>query len=61
MQEGIVMSKGSISLLALVAVVFAAVIEKIRATVKAQVPQGYQDPSGFHFGPPGPEDEANWH
>jgi hypothetical protein len=54
MQEGIVMSKSSISLLAMVALVFAAIAAKVRATVQAQAPEGYQDESGFHFGPPAP-------
>jgi len=56
MQEGIVMSKASVSLLAMVALVFAAIAEKIRATVQAQAPEGYQDASGFHFGSKGAKD-----
>jgi hypothetical protein len=56
MQEGIVMSKTSISLLAMVALVFAAIVAKVRTTAKAQVPEGYEDESGFHFGSPNGKD-----
>jgi hypothetical protein len=33
--------------------VIAAIAAKLSATVVAQVPEGYEDDSGFHFGTPG--------
>lgn len=32
--------------------IIAAIGAKIRATIDAQVPEGYEDDKGFHFGPP---------
>jgi hypothetical protein len=34
----------------LVTALFAAIIAKVRAAVDRQVPVGYQDEDGFHFG-----------
>jgi hypothetical protein len=34
----------------LVTALFAAIIAKVRAAVDRQVPLGYQDEHGFHFG-----------
>jgi len=46
------MNKASVPFFALVMLVIAAIAAKIRATVKAQVPEGYEDETGFHFGTP---------
>ena len=43
-------SEASVSLLAMATLVIAAVAAKIRATAEAQVPEGYEDDGGFHFG-----------
>jgi hypothetical protein len=43
-------NKASVSLLAMAALVMAAIAAKIRASVEAQVPEGYEDATGFHFG-----------
>jgi hypothetical protein len=40
------------SLLAMTTMVVGALAGKLRATVDAEVPQGYEDESGFHFGTP---------
>ncbi|HEY3864207.1 MAG TPA: hypothetical protein VGO59_20240 [Verrucomicrobiae bacterium] len=45
-------NKASVSLLAMATIVIAAIAAKIRATAKAQAPEGYEDASGFHFGSP---------
>ena len=45
-------NKESLSLLALMTLVFAAIMAKVRATVAAQAPEGYEDENGFHFGSP---------
>jgi len=45
-------NKASISLLAMATLVIAAIAAKIRATAEAQVPEGYEDATGFHFGSP---------
>lgn len=45
-------NKASVSLLAIAALVIAAIAAKVRATVDAQAPVGYEDESGFHFGNP---------
>ena len=45
-------NKASLPLLAMVALVMAAIAAKVRATVAAQAPEGYEDASGFHFGAP---------
>ncbi len=33
-------------------VIIAAIAAKVRATINAQVPEGYEDETGFHFGHP---------
>ncbi len=43
-------NKASVSLLAMATLVIAAIAAKIRATAEAQVPEGYEDATGFHFG-----------
>jgi hypothetical protein len=43
-------NKASVSFLALATLVIAAIAAKIRATAEAQVPEGYEDATGFHFG-----------
>jgi hypothetical protein len=43
-------NKASVSLLAMATLIIAAVAAKIRATAEAQVPEGYEDATGFHFG-----------
>jgi hypothetical protein len=43
-------NKESVSILAIAALVIAAVAAKVRATVEAQAPVGYEDEAGFHFG-----------
>lgn len=45
-------NKTSVSLLAMAALVIAAIAAKVRASVDAQAPEGYEDESGFHFGSP---------
>jgi hypothetical protein len=42
-------NKASVSVLALAALVIAAIAAKIRASVEAQAPVGYEDETGFHF------------
>jgi hypothetical protein len=42
----------TIWLLAIAAIVFGAIATKVRATINAQAPEGYEDESGFHFGAP---------
>jgi len=46
------MNKASVPFLALAMLLIAAIAAKIRATVNAQVPEGYEDETGFHFGTP---------
>jgi hypothetical protein len=43
-------NKESASLLAIAALIIAAVAAKVRATIEAQAPVGYEDEAGFHFG-----------
>ena len=45
-------NKESLSLLAAMALLIAAIATKLRPTVDEQVPEGYEDASGFHFGSP---------
>ena len=45
-------NKASVPFLTVAMVIIAAVAAKIRATVDAQVPEGYEDETGFHFGHP---------
>lgn len=46
------MNKATVSLLTIATLVIAAVAAKLRATINAQAPEGYEDESGFHFGTP---------
>jgi hypothetical protein len=46
------MNKASVPFFALALLVIAAVAAKIRAAIDAQVPEGYEDETGFHFGSP---------
>lgn len=50
------MNKASVPLLAMATLVIAAIAAKIRATAEAQVPVGYENATGFHFGQPGGEE-----
>jgi hypothetical protein len=45
-------NKASVSLLAIAALVIGAIAAKVRATIEAQAPEGYEDDGGFHFGSP---------
>ena len=45
-------NKASVPFLAIVMVILAAIAAKVRATINAQVPEGYEDETGFHFGTP---------
>jgi hypothetical protein len=45
-------NKASVPFLALAMLVIAAIAAKIRASINAQVPEGYEDETGFHFGTP---------
>jgi len=51
-------NKASVSLLALAALLLAAIAAKVRASIEAQAPEGYEDATGFHFGSPNFEDSA---
>jgi hypothetical protein len=42
-------NKASVSLLAMATLVIAAIAAKVRATIEAQAPLGYEDESGFHY------------
>jgi hypothetical protein len=44
--------KPSVSLLALTTLVIAVTAAKIRAAAEAQVPEGYEDATGFHYSHP---------
>jgi len=44
--------RATFSPLAMASIVIGTIAAKVRATVEAQVPQGYEDESGFHFGSP---------
>ena len=43
-------NKVSFSLLAMLTVAAAAIMAKVRATAETQIPEGYEDENGFHFG-----------
>jgi len=45
-------NKASFSILAMATLVLAALAAKLRASIEAQAPEGYEDESGFHLGPP---------
>ena len=45
-------NKVTVSLLAVVSVVVTAIIGGIHGVFSTQVPVGYEDESGFHFGTP---------
>ena len=49
-------NKESASLLAMAALIIAAMAAWIRPTVEAEAPEGYEDASGFHLGPPSMRD-----
>jgi hypothetical protein len=44
--------RATIWFLAIAAMVFGAIATKVRATIDAQAPEGYEDESGFHLGAP---------
>jgi hypothetical protein len=46
------LNKATFSFLAVATLIIAAIMAKVRATVESQVPEGYEDEAGFHFGPP---------
>jgi hypothetical protein len=50
--------KPASSLLALASLllVISASVAKLRAAAEAQAPEGYEDATGFHFGPPHSDD-----
>jgi len=39
-----------IPVMSIASLIFAAVAAKVRATIEAQAPIGYEDESGFHYG-----------
>ena len=43
-------NKASVPLMAMAALMIAAIAAKIRASIEAKVPQGYEDETGFHLG-----------
>jgi len=43
-------NKVSFSLLAMLTVAAAAIMAKVRTTVGTQIPEGFEDENGFHFG-----------
>jgi hypothetical protein len=45
-------NKATFSLMAIATLVFAAIMAKVHAAVNSQVPEGYEDEAGFHFGSP---------
>jgi hypothetical protein len=46
----------TVTVMAMATMVLSAIAAKVRATVDAQVPEGYEDESGFHFGKPDSRD-----
>lgn len=46
------LNKATLSLLSIATLIMAAIAAKVRATVDAQAPVGYEDEEGFHFGNP---------
>ena len=45
-------NKATVPFLAIAMIIIAAIAAKVRATINAQVPEGYEDEAGFHFGSP---------
>jgi hypothetical protein len=45
-------NKASVPFFTVVMMVIAALAAKVRASVNAQMPEGYEDETGFHFGQP---------
>lgn len=43
-------NKVTFSILSIATLVIAAIAAKLRAAYDAQVPEGYEDEAGFHFG-----------
>jgi hypothetical protein len=43
-------NKVSFSLLAILSLLAAAIMAKVRSTIDEQAPVGYEDENGFHFG-----------
>jgi hypothetical protein len=43
-------NKGTVSLIAMVALVMAAFAAKFRRALESEAPEGYEDASGFHLG-----------
>jgi len=46
------MNKASVPFYAIMLVICAAIAAKVRAMLDAQVPEGYEDENGFHYGSP---------
>ena len=46
------MNKTTFSLFAMASLVIATIASKVRAAFDAQLPEGYEDESGFHYGAP---------
>ena len=44
--------RATIWLLAIATIVVGTIAAKVRATINAQAPEGYEDESGFHLGAP---------
>jgi hypothetical protein len=42
----------TVTLMTMATMLISSIAAKMRATVDAQVPEGYEDESGFHFGTP---------
>lgn len=46
------LNKASVPFLTIFMVIIAAIAAKVRSAYDAQVPEGYEDEAGFHFGRP---------
>jgi hypothetical protein len=53
------MTKTSISVVALT-LLFGGIMARLRTTIEKQVPLGYQDEHGFHFGGQPAEKKITW-
>jgi hypothetical protein len=42
----------AVTLMTMATMALSAIAAKVRATIDAQVPEGYEDETGFHFGTP---------